>query len=114
MSESWRQLDLGRQGPYENGATMPVLVRSVAESGRPVMQTSVWGETHLNVGWFDDVDATLDLERCAGTRRPGRPTDALRRRYRVTTEPSVRPCGVSSSPRPATTISTRSSGGSSR
>jgi lipoate-protein ligase A len=60
----WRHLDLDRQGPYENGATMPVLVRSVAEQGRPIVQTSVWGETHLNVGWFDDVDATLDLARC--------------------------------------------------
>lgn len=64
MSEPWRYLDLGRQGPYENGATMPVLVRSVAEHGRPIVQTSVWGQTHLNVGWFDDVDATLDLARC--------------------------------------------------
>jgi lipoate-protein ligase A len=25
----------------------------------------VWGTTHLNVGWFDDVDSTLDLARCA-------------------------------------------------
>lgn len=64
MAEPWRYLDLGRQGPQENGATMPVLVRSVAERGRPIVQTSVWGRTHLNVGWFDDVDATLDLERC--------------------------------------------------
>jgi lipoate-protein ligase A len=64
MTDDWRYLDLGRQGPYENGATMPVLVRSVAEHGVPIVQTSVWGQTHLNVGWFDDVDATLDLARC--------------------------------------------------
>ena len=64
MSERWRYLDLDRQGPYENGATMPVLVRSVAEHGVPIAQTSVWGQTHLNVGWFDDVDATLDLAKC--------------------------------------------------
>lgn len=44
---------------------MPVLVRSVADRGEPIAQTSVWGETHLNVGWFDDVDSTLDLARCA-------------------------------------------------
>jgi lipoate-protein ligase A len=43
---------------------MPVLAHSVAEGSRPIAQTSVWGSTHLNVGWFDDVDATLDLERC--------------------------------------------------
>lgn len=62
--ERWRWLDLGRQGPYENASTMPVLVRSVAERGTPIAQTSVWGRTHLNVGWFDDVDSTLDLARC--------------------------------------------------
>jgi lipoate-protein ligase A len=62
--EHWRWLDLGRQGPYENAATMPVLVRSVMEQQTPIAQTSVWGSTHLNVGWFDDVDSTLDLDRC--------------------------------------------------
>jgi lipoate-protein ligase A len=62
--ETWRYLDLGRQGPYENASVMPVLARSVAEGSGPVAQTSVWGATHLNVGWFDDVDATLDLARC--------------------------------------------------
>lgn len=64
MGERWRYLDLDRQGPYENGATMPVLVRSALEQGTVIAQTSVWGQTHLNVGWFDDVDATLDLQRC--------------------------------------------------
>ena len=64
MGERWRWLDLDRQGPYENAATMPVLVRSVAMGGEPIAQTSVWGETHINVGWFDDVDSTLDLAKC--------------------------------------------------
>lgn len=62
--QTWRYLDLGRQGPYENASVMPVLARSVANGSGPIAQTSVWGRTHLNVGWFDDVDATLDLERC--------------------------------------------------
>ena len=44
---------------------MPVLVRSVMTEGEPIAQTSVWGSTHINVGWFDDVDSTLDLARCA-------------------------------------------------
>jgi lipoate-protein ligase A len=64
MTETWRYLDLDRQGPYENASVMPVLARSVAEGSGPVAQTSVWGSTHLNVGWFDDVDATLDLAKC--------------------------------------------------
>ncbi len=65
-NEQWRWLDLDRQGPYENASVMPVLVRSVATvlPPQPIAQTSVWGQTHINVGWFDDVDATLDLARC--------------------------------------------------
>jgi lipoate-protein ligase A len=38
---------------------MPVLVRSVLEQGTPIAQTAIWGQTHLNVGWFDDVDTTI-------------------------------------------------------
>ena len=64
MTERWRWLDLDRQGPFENASVMPVLVRSVMTSGEPTAQTSVWGSTHVNVGWFDDVDSTLDLARC--------------------------------------------------
>jgi lipoate---protein ligase len=40
-------------------------VRDVAATGRPAVTTSVWGRTHLNVGWFDDVDETVDLEAAA-------------------------------------------------
>src|SRR5262245_16592956 len=60
-----RYLDFDRVTPFENGSIMPVLTRSVAASGEPLLMTSVWGQTHLNVGWFDDVDATLDLDACA-------------------------------------------------
>lgn len=61
---TWRLVDAGAVTPFENVAVMPVLSRQVAETGRPVVMTSVWGQTHLNVGWFDDVDATLDLAAC--------------------------------------------------
>ena len=71
--ETWRYLDLDRQGPFENASVMPVLARSVMEGSGPVAQTSVWGTTHLNVGWFDDVDATLDLARCDELGDPLRP-----------------------------------------
>jgi lipoate-protein ligase A len=43
---------------------MPVLVRSVVEQGTPIAQTSIWGKTHVNVGWFEDIDATIDLAKC--------------------------------------------------
>ena len=64
MTETWRYVDLGAVDAFENNAQMAVLSRSTAEAGVPTLQTSVWGRTHLNVGWFDDVDATLDLAAC--------------------------------------------------
>jgi lipoate-protein ligase A len=64
VAEVWRFVDIGPQDAFENNATMPVLGREVQQGAGPVMTTAVWGSTHLNVGWFDDVDATLDLEAC--------------------------------------------------
>ena len=64
MSETWRYVDLGAVDAFENNAQMAVLSRSTADAGVPTLQTSVWGRTHLNVGWFDDVDSTLDLAAC--------------------------------------------------
>src|SRR5437764_12120212 len=62
--ESFRFVDLGPQDPFQAFGRMPVLGTNVHEGKGSIMTTSVWGATHLNVGWFDDVDATLDLERC--------------------------------------------------
>jgi len=62
--ETWRFVDAGRQDPFEAMGRMPILSRHVRETGQPVAMTSVWGKTHVNVGWFDDVDATLDLAAC--------------------------------------------------
>ncbi len=59
--QPWRYLDLGAIDAFESNAQLPVVVRDVASTGRPAVTTSVWGRTHLNVGWFDDVDETLDL-----------------------------------------------------
>jgi lipoate---protein ligase len=64
VTETWRYVDLGAVDAFENNAQMAVLSRSTAEAGVPTLQMSVWGRTHLNVGWFDDVDATLDLAAC--------------------------------------------------
>src|SRR3954454_1389979 len=63
MGDSWRFIDGGPVDPFANTARMPIMIKHVAETG-PVLMTSVWGQTHLNVGWFDDVDATLDLAAC--------------------------------------------------
>lgn len=62
--ERWRYVDLGAVGPAEAMSQNPVLAGDARKQGRPVAQTSVWGRTHLNVGWFDDIDAVLDLAAC--------------------------------------------------
>jgi lipoate-protein ligase A len=62
--ERWRSIDCGAVTPFENAAVMPVLSREVAGGADPIAITSVWGQTHLNVGWFDDVDDTLHLDKC--------------------------------------------------
>jgi lipoate---protein ligase len=64
VSETWRYVDCGAVDAFQNNAQMAVLARSVSEAGVAALQTSVWGATHLNVGWFDDVDSTLDLAAC--------------------------------------------------
>ncbi len=64
MSETWRYVDCGAVDAFENNAQMAVLARSVTDAAQPTLQTSVWGATHLNVGWFDDVDSTLDVAAC--------------------------------------------------
>jgi lipoate-protein ligase A len=64
LSERWRYVDCGAVDAFENNAQMAVLARSTSDAAQPILQTSVWGATHLNVGWFDDVDSTLDLAAC--------------------------------------------------
>lgn len=64
LSETWRYVDCGDVDAFENNAQMTVLARSAGDAAQPILQTSVWGATHLNVGWFDDVDSTLDLAAC--------------------------------------------------
>src|SRR5207253_5471239 len=61
----FRFVDCGAQDAFESNARLPVLGRNVGEGKGPIFLTSIWGSTHLNVGWFDDVDATLDLDLCA-------------------------------------------------
>lgn len=62
--ETWRYVDMGPVDPAEAMSQNPVLAGQVKAGGAPVAQSAVWGKTHLNVGWFDDVDSTLDLEAC--------------------------------------------------
>ena len=62
--ERWLYFDLGAQDVYQANGRMPKLVRRVHDGGQPLMTTAVWGDTHLDMGWFDDVDVWVDLEAC--------------------------------------------------
>ncbi|HVM39297.1 MAG TPA: hypothetical protein VM618_00815 [Acidimicrobiia bacterium] len=64
MSERWRYVDAGAVGPLQAMSQNGVLGGQVKAGAGPIVMTAVWGQTHLNVGWFDDVDATLDLDAC--------------------------------------------------
>jgi lipoate-protein ligase A len=62
--EQWRYVDVGAVGPLQAMSQNGVLGGQVKKGAGPIAMTAAWGSTHLNVGWFDDVDATLDLARC--------------------------------------------------
>ena len=52
---------------------MAVLSRSTVDGGKPILQTSVWGRTHLNVGWFRRRRQHPGPRRCSRLRHPGHP-----------------------------------------
>jgi lipoate-protein ligase A len=64
MAETWRYVDAGAVDPLQAMSQNGVLGGKVKAGEGPIAMTAAWGETHLNVGWFDDVDDTLDLEAC--------------------------------------------------
>jgi lipoate-protein ligase A len=62
MGERWRFIDAGpMEAPVAFGR-MPSLASGVASAGPPVLMTSVWARAHFQIGWFEDVDAVLDLD----------------------------------------------------
>src|SRR4051812_44141658 len=56
--------DCGAQDVFQANYRNPRLVKAVMDTGRPHLMTAVWGDTHLDVGWFDDIDVWVDLEAC--------------------------------------------------
>lgn len=41
---------------------MPMLAASVVNGGPEILMTGLFGRAHFQIGWFEDVDAVLDLE----------------------------------------------------
>ena len=62
---TWRLIDAGPTEAAVSFGRFPSVAARVAGGGEPVVMTSVWERAHFNVGWFDDVDETIDLEAAA-------------------------------------------------
>jgi lipoate-protein ligase A len=61
MSDAWRFVDVGPvEAPVMFGR-MPTMAGSVINGGPQILMTARWSRGHFQVGWFEDVDAVLDL-----------------------------------------------------
>ncbi|HVL32649.1 MAG TPA: hypothetical protein VM600_03605 [Actinomycetota bacterium] len=61
-SEAWRSIDAGAMDAPVAFGRMPMLAASVVQGGPQVLMTGVFGAGHFQIGWFEDVDAVLDLD----------------------------------------------------
>jgi lipoate---protein ligase len=59
---SWRFIDAGAMDAPVMFGRMPVLAAGVANGGRAVLMTGLFGRSHFQIGWFEDIDAVLDLD----------------------------------------------------
>ena len=62
MSEGWRLIDAGAMDAPVAFGRMPMLAASVVNGGPEVMMTGMFGAGHFQIGWFEDVDAVMDLD----------------------------------------------------
>jgi lipoate-protein ligase A len=59
--ERWRFIDAGAREAPEFFGRMPILAASVAQGGPQVLMTGLFGRGHFQIGWFEDIDAVMDL-----------------------------------------------------
>jgi lipoate-protein ligase A len=59
---SWRFIDAGAMDAPITFGRMPMLAAGVANGGPEVLMTGLFGRSHFQIGWFEDVDAVLDLD----------------------------------------------------
>jgi lipoate---protein ligase len=62
VTERWRFIDAGAREAPEFFGRMPILAASVAQGGPQIMMTGLFGRGHFQIGWFEDIDAVMDLE----------------------------------------------------
>jgi len=59
---SWRCIDASAMDAPVAFGRMPILAASVVNGGPQVLMTGMFGAGHFQIGWFEDVDAVLDLD----------------------------------------------------
>ena len=59
---TWRFVDCGAVDAPVMFGRMPVLAASVVNRGPEILMTGMFGSGHFQIGWFDDVDAVMDLD----------------------------------------------------
>lgn len=62
VTDRWRLIDAGAMDAPVAFGRMPLLAASVANGGLQVLMTGVFGAGHFQIGWFEDVDAVMDLD----------------------------------------------------
>jgi lipoate-protein ligase A len=62
VTERWRYIDAGAMDAPVAFGRMPILAASVVQGGPEVLMTGMFGAGHFQIGWFEDVDAVLDLD----------------------------------------------------
>ena len=60
--ERWRFVDAGAREAPEFFGRMPIMAAAVANGGPEILMTGMFGRGHFQIGWFEDVDAVMDLD----------------------------------------------------
>ncbi|MFY9585915.1 MAG: hypothetical protein WAT66_00510 [Actinomycetota bacterium] len=62
MSDRWRFVDVGKTEALAAYGRLPAIAASVVQGGPEVLLSMIWAKGHLTVGWFDDIDSSVNLE----------------------------------------------------
>jgi lipoate-protein ligase A len=64
--ERWRFVDAGAREAPDFFGRMPIMAAAVAAGGPQTLMTGMFGRGHFQIGWFEDVDAVIDLDAARG------------------------------------------------
>jgi lipoate-protein ligase A len=62
--QNWRFIYTGKNDPYFNMAVDEVLLHSVQKGYPPVLRLYQWNPATVTIGYFQEVEKSVDLDRC--------------------------------------------------